>query len=344
MSSFTTDEAQQKMLPEMLPLLQRRYRLLQTVQFMQPVGRRVLAETVKMTEREARKETDLLREQGLIVANKTGMICTEDGNSTLDILRSVVYEWSGLSQLEHQLQQYLGIQQIIIVPGHCEEDETAQNLLGKEAAQHFKKVVNNDAIVAVTGGGSVASLAQFLQPSEDIKDCTFIAARGGIGHEMQMQANTLTAKFANKIGANYRTLYLPEHLSEQAYEAMLKEPMISEMVDYYDRADIVIHGIGSAEEMAVRRNSTSEDLQILKEKGAVSEAFGYYFNDKGQIVHQIRTIGIQFEQVEKCNTILAVAAGEQKVNAILSYFKVAPKQTVLVTDEAAAKAIAQRLL
>jgi len=38
-----------------------------------------------------------------------------------------------------------------------------------------------------------------------------------------------------------------------------------------------------------------------------------------------------------------VAAGKQKVNAMLSYFKVAPKQTIFITDEAAAKAIAATL-
>lgn len=116
------------------------------------------------------------------------------------------------------------------------------------------------------------------------------------------------------------------------------------MMAYYDRADCVIHGIGSAEEMAVRRNSSPEDLRILEEKGAVSEAFGYYFNAEGAIVHRIRTIGIQLEQVEQCKHVIAVAAGKQKVNAMLSYFKVAPKQTIFITDEAAAKEIAERYL
>lgn len=83
---------------------------------------------------------------------------------------------------------------------------------------------------------------------------------------MQMQANTLVSTFAMQMDAQYRTLFLPEHLSEQAYQAMLTEPMVTEMMNYYDRADCVIHGIGSAEEMAVRRNSSPEDLQILEER------------------------------------------------------------------------------
>ncbi|MFJ7649275.1 sugar-binding transcriptional regulator [Lysinibacillus sp. NPDC097279] len=341
---LTVPEAQQRLLPEMNPLLQSRYRILQSVQLMQPIGRRTLAESLKMTEREIRKETDILRDQGLLDSQKSGMVCTSDGELVIEQLRALVYEWSGLTQLGKALENHLGLQHVLVVPGDYNDDETVLTLLGKEAAQQFLSTIANEQVVAVTGGKSVASLAQFLQPVDGNHNVTFVAARGGIGHEMQMQANTLVATFAMQMEAQYRTLFLPEHLSEQAYQAMLTEPMVTEIMAYYDRADCVIHGIGSAEEMAIRRNSSPEDLRILEEKGAVSEAFGYYFNAEGDIVHRIRTIGIQLEQVEKCKHIIAVAAGKQKVNAMLSYFKVAPKQTIFITDEAAAKAIAERLL
>ncbi|TKI67892.1 hypothetical protein FC756_11955 [Lysinibacillus mangiferihumi] len=341
---LTVPEAQRRLLPEMNPLLQSRYRILQSVQLMQPIGRRTLAESLKMTEREIRKVTDILREQGLLDSQKSGMVCTSDGELVIEQLRALVYEWSGLTQLGKALEQQLGLQHVLVVPGDYNDDETVLTLLGKEAAQQFLLTIANEQVVAVTGGKSVASLAQFLQPVDHQQNITFVAARGGIGHEMHMQANTLVATFAMQMDAQHRTLFLPEHLSEQAYQAMLTEPMVTEIMAYYDRADCVIHGIGSAEEMAIRRNTSAEDLRILEEKGAVSEAFGYYFNAEGQIVHRIRTIGIQLEQVEKCKHIIAVAAGKQKVNAMLSYFKVAPKQTIFITDEAAAKAIAERLL
>ncbi|MGE7843115.1 sugar-binding transcriptional regulator [Lysinibacillus sp. NPDC093712] len=341
---LTVPEAQQRLLPEMNPLLQSRYRILQSVQLMQPIGRRTLAESLKMTEREIRKETDILRDQGLLDSQKSGMVCTSDGELVIEQLRALVYEWSGLTQLGKALENHLGLQHVLVVPGDYNDDETVLTLIGKEAAQQFLSTIANEQVVAVTGGKSVASLAQFLLPVDGQHNVTFVAARGGIGHEMQMQANTLVATFAMQMEAQYRTLFLPEHLSEQAYQAMLMEPMVTEIMAYYDRADCVIHGIGSAEEMAIRRNSSAEDLRILEEKGAVSEAFGYYFNAEGEIVHRIRTIGIQLEQVEKCKHIIAVAAGKQKVNAMLSYFKVAPKQTIFITDEAAAKAIAERLL
>ncbi|AVK85959.1 hypothetical protein C3943_21925 [Lysinibacillus sp. B2A1] len=339
---LSVPEAQQRLLPEMYLLLQTRYRILQTIQLMQPIGRRTLAESLKMTEREIRKETDILREQGLLVSQKLGMVCTDDGEVVIEKLRTLVYEWSGLTQLAKLLEKHFGLQHVIVVPGDYNEDDTVLTLLGREAAQVYLSSSFDGQVVAVTGGKSVASLTPFLHPAH-AQNITFVAARGGIGHEMQMQANTLVATFAMQMDAQYRTLFLPEHLSEQAYQAMLTEPMVTEMMDYYEHADCVIHGIGSAEEMALRRNSSPEDLRILEEKGAVSEAFGYYFNAAGEIVHRIRTIGIQLEQVQGSKQVIAVAAGKQKVKAMLSYFKVAPKQTIFITDEAAAKAIAAGL-
>src|SRR5690606_34313018 len=145
--------------------------------------------------------------------------------------------------------------------------------------------------------------------------------------------------FAEKTGGSVKTLYLPDHLSAEAYEMMMREPVIKEMMDLYDQTDIVVHGIGNAEEIALQRKSSLEEVEMIQRGGAVSEAFGYYFDENGKVVYHIRTAGIQLEQVQKTSAILAVAGGSSKAKAILSYSKIAPEQTVLITDEGAARKI-----
>ena len=88
--------------------------------------------------------------------------------------------------------------------------------------------------------------------------------------------------------------------------------------------------------MAEKRGSSEEEKALLKEKGAVGEAFGYYFDGEGTIVHQIRTICIQPEHVKQSRHVLAIAGGVEKVEAIKAYFKNAARQTIFITDEAAA--------
>ncbi|UZM98930.1 sugar-binding domain-containing protein [Lysinibacillus sp. MHQ-1] len=84
-------------------------------------------------------------------------------------LRAIVYEWSGLTQLAKLLEKHFGIQHVVVVPGDYSEDNTVLTLLGKEAALQFMSTAFDEQVVAVTGGKSVASLAQFLHPLDGQK-------------------------------------------------------------------------------------------------------------------------------------------------------------------------------
>ncbi len=337
-NNFTNDSVQ-LLVPELTTLLQLRYRILQTISVTGPTGRRTILDTLKITERTVRNETTLLKNQKLIQVTTKGMVCTEKGYAILEELKQSFQKISGLAYKEKTLAKLLGIEKVIIVPGNLEEDETIKQLLGKEAVAHLTSIAKKDNTVAVTGGSSVASLSNFLTPSKSLNTLSFVAARGSIGDEMQYQANTLVSQFASKCQSTFRTLYLPENLSKNAYEAIIQEPVIKEILDLYEKTDIVIHGIGTAKEMAVRRKASLELVQLLEQKHAVGEAFGYYFDELGQIIYRINTIGIQLEQVKKSPKIIAVAGGAFKAKAIQAYFKNAASQTTLITDEGAANAI-----
>jgi central glycolytic genes regulator len=103
---------------------------------------------------------------------------------------------------------------------------------------------------------------------------------------------------------------------------------------------MVLHGIGDAITMAERRKTYSEIKRKLEEKKAVGEAFGYYFNEEGEIVHKVLTIGLQLEDLAHIPHVIAVAGGSSKAKAIKAYLKQAPSSTILITDEG----VAQRLL
>ena len=332
MDNFSCYKAGRQLIPEIDLLLKKRFRILQAIQAAGPLGRRTLADFLQVTEREVRNETALLHEQQLIEIGQKGMICTHLGYEILEQLKPLYYELSGLSQKEQQLAGKFGIERVIIIPGSF-RNEASRILLGKEASKLLAGLVKEGSKIAVTGGSSVAAMAPYLQPLPTVK---FIAARGGLGEEMSLQANVLVAQFAQACQASYKTLFMPEFLSEQAYVAMKAEPGVQEIIRLYEEVDIVLHGIGTAEQMAIKRGSSEAEKTLLKEKGAVGEAFGYYFDADGHIIHQIRTICIQPEHVKQSRYIMAIAGGEEKAEAIEAYFKNAARQTIFITDEAAA--------
>lgn len=332
-------EAKKKLMPEMTDLLKKRYQILQTIQMEEPIGRRTLSELAGMTERDIRKETDLLRSQQLIEAKTAGMAISPQGLEVLEALKEFMREMSGLSNMEKQLKVILGISQVLILPQDSDDIPAVKTKIGKEAARLLEMKFPLHKKIAVTGGSTMAAISKEISFEKRDRSLQFIAARGGLGEDVLHQANTIASLFAEKTGGAVKTLYLPDHLSAEAYEMMMREPVIKEMMELYDETDVVVHGIGNAEEIALHRKSSPEEVEMIRSGGAVSEAFGYYFDNEGNVVYRIRTAGIQMEQVQKARAILAVAGGRSKAKAILSYFNIAPRQTVLITDEGAARKI-----
>ncbi|WP_042462901.1 sugar-binding transcriptional regulator [Neobacillus dielmonensis] len=329
-----------RLLPDFLQVLQKRYSILRYIGFMQPVGRRSLASSLGLTERVLRTEVEFLKDHNLIYSNNVGMSLTSEGKNLLEDLEELMRELKGFDVLEMELKHRLGIKKVIIVPGDSDESPMVKSELGKACAVCMKKLFIGKNIIAVTGGSTMAAVAERLSPEANDKEILFVPARGGVGEDVQNQANTICSKMAENSHAKHRVFYVPDQVSPNIYESLIREPGIHEVLKLIHSANIVVHGIGNAMTMAERRKSSPEILENLKAGKAVGEAFGYYFNEQGEIVHKVLTIGLQLENLISIPNVIAVAGGASKAKAIRAYMKQAPKSSILITDEGAA----QRLL
>ncbi|MFS0780123.1 sugar-binding transcriptional regulator [Bacillus sp. 1P06AnD] len=329
-------DIQKRLLPDLLEVMQKRYQILHYIQFLQPVGRRNLALSLNMTERVLRSEVEFLKTQRLLEIHSSGMTLSEDGEHILEQLDSVMREISGIDSLEKQLQKKLNVKEVIVVNGNSDVSPWVKDELGRAGARCMKKKLSGDNIIAVTGGTTMASVAEMLNPMPESKNLLFVPARGGLGEDVQNQANTIVAKMANKMGSAYRVLYVPDQISDESYASIIKEPSVKEVISLIRGSDVVIHGIGEADAMAVRRNSTEAVLNKIQNGDAVGEAFGYYFNEEGQIIHRVQTMGLQLDHLQEAKDVIAVAGGSSKAKAISAYMRIAPSNTTLITDEASA--------
>src|SRR5690554_6826033 len=112
-----------KIVPEFIELFDKRYTILRSIYAMQPVGRRILASTLKMGERAIRNETSFLKEAGLLRINPSGMEVTREGEIVLDGLRKFNHKIKGLYDLERQIRDSLNLSKVYIIPGDADEDE-----------------------------------------------------------------------------------------------------------------------------------------------------------------------------------------------------------------------------
>lgn len=321
--------------PDLLKIMQKRYRILQTIHILEPIGRRSLAEKINLKERVVRNELDYLTQQGLLKVSPKGVKLTNNGFEIMNALTPYIEKMNRFDVLEEQLKQILNLDEIIIVPGDSDQHEWVKHDLGRRAVEFLHAKLQANQMVAVTGGTSMAAVAEMMQPSQQGTNCFFVPARGGLGEQVENQANTICAEMAKKANGDYRLLYVPDPLSEETYQSIIQEPGVKEVLHMINQADVVMHGIGDAITMAKRRKTSNEVLERLKEGKAVSEAFGYYFDRTGKVVYKVRTVGMQLEALSNVKTVIAIAGGKSKAVAIESYFRQG-KSNVLITDEGAA--------
>ena len=329
-------DLQRLLVPELLEVMRKRYKILQQVMLAGTIGRRALANVLAMTERVLRAETELLKEQGLLIISASGMSLSDEGKKVLDELEQLGPLVFGNSELEIKLQEMYGLQQVIVVQGNSEQSESTKRELGRAASLLLKRVIKSGDVIAVSGGTSTAQVAKYLSLPSAIKDVVFVPARGGLGESLDYQANTIASMMAKRVGGQYRLLHVPDHISEEAYESMMQEPSIKEIVEVIRHARIFIHGIGDATVMARRRKTDPEEVRAMVADGALAESFGFYFNQHGQPIHKMKTVGMRLEDIMSIPCIIAVAGGASKASAIDAIMRFG-RNYALITDESAAK-------
>lgn len=328
---------QKKIVPELTDLLVQRYQILRQVSHEYPIGRRALAAKLGLSERVLRSQVDFLKKIGLLNFSATGMSVTDEGMDILKELADYVRKLQDISFLEKSLSEALKIGKVVIIPGDSDQEEVVKREIGRSAAGILSKLLSDGKrhIVAVSGGTTMAALAANISGSQP--NTVVVPARGGLGDNVELQANTIATVLAQKMGASYRQLYVPDSVSEDILNSILKEDIgVRAVVDVIKHADILVHGVGRAGVMAKHRRLPPDVIRKLNDDGAVGEAFGQYCALDGRQVYMTNNAGLMLQDLQHIGTIIGIAGGKSKAAAILSVIR-ASRQDILITDEAAAR-------
>jgi central glycolytic genes regulator len=324
-----------KIAPKLIEAVETRYNILRHIYYVQPIGRRALAGQLAMGERFVRAETEFFKAQGLLDITPAGMTVTPEGEALLTSLIDYIHKLRGLSGLEQQLADKLELRQAVIIPGNCDCDGTVKKELGQATARLLEQYIADGTTLAVTGGTTTAEVATALHTVKN--DVLVLPARGGLGEEVEYQANTIAAAMAKKLGGSYRLLYLPDLLSPETINTIAsQDPGVREVLTRLKHTDVLVFSIGRADTLARVRGLSEAKITELTSNGATGEALGYYFNLQGKVVYMNHSVGLHMEDVTNIKTVIAVAGGHSKAAAIVSVLR-HNRHQMLITDEAAAK-------
>ncbi|MFY9214473.1 MAG: sugar-binding transcriptional regulator [Tissierellaceae bacterium] len=333
-----TIEILKKMVPEIMDLVEKRYLILRTIYYNEPIGRRTIAHKLGLKERSVRYEANLLSDQGLINIDNMGMYITEDGKELIKSLSGLYGELKGITRIERILEERLKIKRVYIAPGTFLEDQTVIKDMGKIVSQLLDRLIQPKDIIGITGGNTMAAITDEFSDYSKKRDVIVTPARGGLGSDLNTQSNSIAAKLAEHLGGSYRLLYVPDGLDGETFDLILKNKEVKESIDTINKMNVLIFGIGRADTMAERRKLPKEKVDELLSKKAVAEAFGHYFDICGKEIWEYKTIGLSLDKFKSLNNLIGVAGGEEKAEAIIAVSSLNPNM-VLVTDEAAARKI-----
>ncbi len=331
-------EIQSKIVPETVELLMKRYEILKVICTFQPIGRRTLATKIGITERTIRTEIDKLKEMNLIEIKTAGVELTSCGINLLEEIHSTFYHIKNLSDIELKLMEKLKLKKVSVVSGDTEKDSFVFNDLGKKAAEIVLEYIKNDTVLGITGGTTMACVVNQMKRKKGIKNLHVLPARGGLSEELEIQANTIAANLAEKLDASYKLLHIPDNLDENELNVLKNNNLINDVLQDIQKINLLVFGLGNAKEMAMRRKSEKKVFNKIEKENLTAEAFGYFFDNKGNVKMQINSVGITLDNFKEMKNAIGVAAGSSKAEAIYAISKF-NNNFILVTDEAAAKRI-----
>lgn len=325
----------QTLAPDLATEMARRALVLERIAAMAPVGRRQLAARLHLTEREIRACANTLREHGFISLDTAGMTLTDKARELLPAVQGFTRSLNDLTALEERLAQSLHADRVCIVSGDADADGSVIDEVGRLAAQRVRAMLHSGSTLAVAGGSTMAATARAMHSPSPLH-VMVVPARGGWGKAVHTQANTLAAEIAGRLGGHHRLIHLPDYMDDAAKQEMLRLPDVREVMELIQRADVILHGVGCAEEMLRDAKMSPAQVRRLLADGAVGESFGAYYDREGQCLLESSSVGVDLARLSPGCRMIAVAAGKHKAEAIISVLR-HDRHALLVTDEGAAR-------
>jgi len=244
-------------------------------------------------------------------------------------------------------EQFPSVKEFIVFDNELLGEGNPKMSLGKESAFYIPFFLRDNLHVGIGAGETLSHLVDALPPQDNLEGIEVIQLTG-ILRQMASQgdATLITQRLTAKLGAKGYFFPLPNPF----YRGQLKdgtEPLAricGEARSRWEKLDLAVVGIGAMEEAPGPARGgyiSCEDLIDLRHKHAVGDVLLHFFDINGCIVDKnfdSSVTSISWEQLKAIPTVIAVAGGRNKVEAILGALN-AGIINVLITDREAALAV-----
>lgn len=225
---------------------------------------------------------------------------------------------------ESQLRRRFKLKHVVVVPSEKNYQETLISV-GRKAAQYLESILRENIHIGIGWGTSLFQMVDQLN-ERSVPGSTVVEIHGSLGaRNVLIYGNELGRQLARKLNSSFYTIQAPLIVqSKELRDLLFKEPNIAEVLALAEKVDVAFLGIGTGKpEYSAHYKAgyiDEKEADYLYKKGAVGMVCGYYYDRQGRLLNtdiNSRIISLSLEKLKNIPLTIGVAAGEQKVDAIL---------------------------
>lgn len=244
---------------------------------------------------------------------------------------------------EINLEKKYHLKEVIIVESIDSNNTSLSNSLkyqlGKAAARYLQRTISNYDVIGVTWGTTLSAMVDSMMPIPT-KGINSIQMLGGVGPpEAKEHAMDISRRIARLLDGRPTLLQAPGIVnSPEAKKVLLADRRVSEALELFSSINTAFVGIGALSTNPVLQKENPEiPVEIQKEildSNAVGDIGLNFFDKDGKPVEtsfRDLFIGMSLEELKQVETVIGIAGGEDKFEAILGALK-GKHINVLITD------------
>lgn len=226
-----------------------------------------------------------------------------------------------------QLKNRYHLENAVVVDTRGKSHAEELEILAKNISVTLTSFASNGSVIGISGGYTVAACSKYTN-IYNCKDLQFVPLIAGQSSKGECwYANINCERFASRLQGKYMLLNSPLIVREKEARIGLKDNKgIKPVLDCYNNLDVILLGIGQTMPHSTlgKCSISKEEINWAYEHG-VKAIIGASFIDAGGN-EMLGTqsdffMGIKAHQIKKCKSVVGVAVGIDKVEAIKATLK-----------------------
>lgn len=243
------------------------------------------------------------------------------------------------AELGAQVSSAFGLRGALVVSGLDGPSDVIAGRLADLAAFVVSELVSANDVLGISWGRTLDHLVDRLGA---IRAKTVVQVVGGLESlESAAGGIDLVRRLAAKAGTTGYPLLAPVRLPDRRLAERLRAgSAVAETLNLIEDVTVLLAGIGSWGEPPASRMTecfSEKELKRLRSTGVVADMCGFLFSSDGKFVALLEDerIGITRSQLDAAGTVLAVAGGTEKHEAIAAVLQ-SKLVDIIVTDAGSA--------